>query len=86
MSKSGSIGSGPLEEQYREQMMALARVIDVVINGPTKGADRPNGFVLLVFPFGVGDGRCNYLSNGADRKDIVKMLREQANRLDVETQ
>jgi len=50
-----------------------------------RGKDRSTGFVLLVFPFGETEGRCNYISNGADRKDIVKLLREQANRFDTGT-
>lgn len=50
-----------------------------------KHGAREVGFVLLVFPYGSNDGRCNYISNGADRKDMVKLLREQANRFDTET-
>jgi hypothetical protein len=30
----------------------------------------------MVFPFGDVTGRCNYMSNGADRKDIVVLMRE----------
>jgi hypothetical protein len=36
----------------------------------------------LVFPFGAEDGRCNYISNGADRRDIVTMLKEQIKRFE----
>jgi hypothetical protein len=33
--------------------------------------------VLLVFPFGDAEGnRCNFISNGADRKDIVVLFKE----------
>jgi hypothetical protein len=38
--------------------------------------------VLLVFNYGEKEGRCNYISNGADRKDMVKLLREQAQRFE----
>jgi hypothetical protein len=77
---------GPIQEEYRAQMNAVARMLDEVFNGSTRGADRKVGFVLLVFPFGEGkDGRCNYISNGADRVDIIRLLREQANRFDTET-
>ena len=75
----------PLEEQYAEKMRSLARVLDEYFNGGLKGDARDTGFVLLVFPYGEGEGRCNYISNGADRRDMVKLLREQANRFDRET-
>lgn len=78
--------SYPIEEQYREQMHAIAHVLDEIFNGDKKGADRTIGFVLLVFPYGEKEGRCNYISNGADRNDMVKLLREQANRFDTNTQ
>lgn len=79
----GTLGSGPIEDQYRVKMNVVARVLDKVFNGEAKGADRHVGFVLLVFPFGEGEGRCNYISNRADRHDIIKLLREQANRFDT---
>ena len=63
-------------------MNAIARVLDETFNGDAKGSDRDIGFVLLVFPFGEKEGRCNYISNGADRRDMIKLLREQANRFD----
>ena len=79
-------GSGPIEEAHREQMNAVARTLDQVFNGDRRGPARQTGFVLLVFPFGEAkNGRCNYISNGADRSDIVKLLREQANRFDTGT-
>jgi len=76
------LGSGPIQEEYRAQMIAVAQVLDETFNGEARGTDRKTGFVLLVFPFGDVDGRCNYISNGADRRDIIKLLREQANRFD----
>ncbi len=80
------LGSGPIEESLRPQMIAVARTLDELFNEGAKGREREVGFVLLVFPFGEKDGRCNYISNGADRADIIKLLREQANRFDTETQ
>lgn len=73
--------SHPDEEisfEYREQMQALASGIDEYFNGDLKGPDRKVGFVLLVFPFGERgeEGRCNYISNGGDRADIVSLLKE----------
>ena len=79
------LGSGPIEPKYVEIMQDLARLLDKAFNGDAKGANRQTGFVLLVFPFGEGEGRCNYISNGADRRDIIKLLREQANRFDEGT-
>lgn len=38
------------------------------------------GFAILVFPLGSG-GESNYISN-ADRSDMIKALRETANRLE----
>lgn len=86
MTKDHQLGSGPVDEQYRAQMQAVAESLDAVFNEGVKGKARKVGFVLLVFPFGEGEGRCNYISNGADRRDIIKLLREQANRFDDQTQ
>jgi len=76
------LGSGPIQDEYRARMNAIARVLDETFNGDARGSERKTGFVLLVFPYGDVDGRCNYISNGADRRDIIKLLREQANRFD----
>lgn len=79
------LGSQPIEDRFRALMQATA-ALDEVFNGDRRGAERQVGFVLLVFPFGEKEGRCNYISNGADRADMVRLLREQANRFDTETQ
>ena len=81
------LGDAPIEPQYIEQMNALARGIDEIFNGKAKGKDRPTGFVLLVFPFdkeghAPSDGRCNFISNGADRKDVVTLFREMIRRFE----
>lgn len=65
-----------IEEKYRETMNGLAKAIDAMFNGTAKGKDRETGFVLLAFPFGDTDGRCNYISNGASREDIVILFKE----------
>jgi hypothetical protein len=68
-------------------MNALAQMLDAAFNGTLRGNARTTGFILLVFPFGDDPkGRCNYISNGADRRDIITLLREQANRFDEATQ
>jgi hypothetical protein len=79
-------GSAPIQPEYRDQMKAVAITLDEFLNGDAKGDERKVGFVLLVFPFGEKEGRCNYISNGAGRADIIKLLREQANRFDTGTQ
>lgn len=75
-------GDAPLEEQYREKMIAIAAALDEVLNDGVKGPARSTGFVLLVFPFGDDSGRCNYISNGADRRDVLTMLKEQIARFE----
>lgn len=79
---SHTLGDGPIEDEHRALMNAMAQALDEMFNGPAKGQARKTGFVLLVFPFGSGDGRCNYISNGADRKDIVTMMKEQIKRFE----
>lgn len=71
------LGDAPIQEKYRQQMQVIAATLDEFLNGDAKGAAREAGFVLLVFPFGNADGgRCNFISNGADRRDIVTLFRE----------
>jgi hypothetical protein len=77
---SNELGDQPIEPAYIEKMQVLAHFLDEEFNGHTHGGDRATGFVLLVFPFGSRDGRCNYISNGADREDVATLLEEQAKR------
>ena len=81
-SQGRSVGDAPIEAQYIEQMTAVAQALDEMFNGQVGGPGRKTGFVLLVFPFGNADGRCNYISNGADRRDIVTMMKEQIRRFE----
>jgi hypothetical protein len=76
------LGDAPIEAKYREQMNAVARALDQTFNGDAKGNDRKVGFVLLLFEFGEKEGRCNYISNGADRRDVVTLLKEQIKRFE----
>ena len=69
-------GGGPIEQKHYETMNAVARGLDDAFNGATRGNDRSVGFVLLVFPFEGHKGRCNYISNGADRRDMVTLFKE----------
>jgi len=71
------LGDAPIQQKYHDMMNAVAHGLDDVFNGDAKGADRETGFVLLVFPFGTADGsRCNFISNGADRRDVVTLMKE----------
>jgi hypothetical protein len=36
----------------------------------------------MVFPFNDHEGRCNYISNGADRRDVVTLMKEQIKRFE----
>lgn len=76
------LGDTPIDPKYRKQMNDVAAGLDAVFNGELRGKDRKTGFVLLVFPFGDDTGRCNYISNGADRTDIVTMFKEQIKRFE----
>lgn len=72
------IGDGPLDPTTGPLMLAMAQAMDDMLNPDP--ARKGNGFILLVFPFGDGEGRCNYVSN-ANRADVVVLLREQLARL-----
>jgi hypothetical protein len=72
--KTFELGDAPIEAQYAIQMQAIAGTLDEVFNGKGKGSDHKTGFVLLVFPFG-DTGRCNFISNGGNRKDIVALFK-----------
>jgi hypothetical protein len=74
--KDRILGDGPIEQQYIDTMNAVARGLDKGFNGDLKGNARKTGFVLMVFPFGDHSGRCNYISNGADRADVVALMKE----------
>jgi hypothetical protein len=76
-----TIGDGPVGT-YPTQISDLARFINEYFNGDAKGEARETGFVLLVFPFGNKEGRCNYISNGAAREDLKTLFREQIARFD----
>jgi hypothetical protein len=75
-------GDAPIEPAYIDMMKGVAKALDETFNEGVKGPARKVGFLLLVFPFGESEGRCNYISNGADRKDVVTMLKEQVKRFE----
>lgn len=70
------LGDGPIQKEYHAQMNAVAQALDKTFNGDAKGPDKKVGFVLMLFEYGNHDGRCNYISNGADRRDVVTLMKE----------
>ena len=80
--KKHTLGDAPIEPSVHDDMNTLARILDANFNGDATGKDRKIGFVLLVFPFGPVDGRCNYISNGASREDVVVLMKEQIARFE----
>lgn len=74
------LGDAPIDSSLHAQMTGIAKALDEAFNGGRE--PREIGFVLLTFPYGDRSGRCNYVSNGAERKDIATLLREQARRFE----
>ena len=72
-----TLGDAPIQEKYRAMMNAVAQALDTTFNGDAKGVAKETGFVLMLFPYGdVAGARCNYISNGADRSDVVILMKE----------
>jgi hypothetical protein len=71
-------GDAPIEPEYIEKMNDVAHYLDRFFNDHARGKHRKTGFVLMVFRFGedIKGGRCNYISNGADRNDVVTLMKE----------
>lgn len=76
MSDEHQLGDGPIDPSYEAKMEAIMQAIDQFMNNGAKGDDRKVGIVVLTFPFGSDDGRCNFMSNGVDRDDIVTLFKE----------
>jgi hypothetical protein len=74
------LGDAPIETEYHQKMVEIAGMLDEAFNGQRGGPGRKTGFVLMVFPFGDTSGRCNYISNGADRRDIIVLMKEMISR------
>jgi hypothetical protein len=74
--RAEKLGDQPIEDEYHAMMRSVARAIDELLNGPNpQVGEKENGFVLLVFKFG-DRGRCNFISNGANREDITVLFKE----------
>lgn len=74
------LGDKPISKDLVGVMNSVAVGLDKIFNGDAKGRARKTGFVLMVYPFndegGIKDPHCNYISNGADRKDVVTLMKE----------
>lgn len=71
------LGDAPIEPDFVDQMNRIAAALDRAFNGPDRhGTDRGVGFVLMVFPMNGHEGRCNFISNGAQRADLVALFKE----------
>ena len=72
------LGDAPIQPEAVQQMKAIAKTIDDFINPE---GEKQWGFIVMMFPFGSDDGRCNYISN-ARREDVIIMLKEQIKRFE----
>jgi hypothetical protein len=77
-----TLGDAPIEDKYRDSMQAMARTLDEYLNPGRDVGHRKVGFVVLLFEYGSHDGRANYISNGASRRDIVALFKEQIARFE----
>lgn len=75
MSAEHKLGDAPIEERYHLLMNNVAALLDDIFNPGMKHPNKETGFVLLTFAYGT-DGRCNFISNGADRKDLICLFKE----------
>jgi hypothetical protein len=66
--KDTSLPEGGKDAWTRDQMQKIARKVDEEL-------PQGWGFAVLAFPFGEGEGRINYVSNG-NREDVVKVVRQ----------
>ncbi len=71
------LGDGPVQEQYQEKMTRVMNALDGFVNGGAKGNDRTTAIVVLMAPFDeTYKGRCNFMSNGVDRRGLVVLFKE----------
>jgi hypothetical protein len=76
------LGDAPVDAAYHDKMVAVVQALDEMFNGEAKAPDKQVGFVLMVFPYGDTTGRCNYMSNGADRRDVIVLMKEMVARFE----
>jgi hypothetical protein len=76
------LGDAPVEAEYHEKLTAIMRVLDEFLNDGAKGDARKTGLVVLMFPYGDAAGRVNFMSNGADRRDVLLLFKEMVARFE----
>jgi hypothetical protein len=81
MTEEFQYGDAPAEDRFKQTMIAIMKTVDEFMNGENcPPSERKVAIAMLMFPFGEDSGRCNYMSNGIDRRDMEKLLFEQAKR------
>ena len=70
------LGDAPVQAEYHEKMTAIMQALDEFLNDGAKAPNKKVGLVVMMFPYGDTTGRCNYMSNGADRRDVVTLMKE----------
>jgi hypothetical protein len=63
-------------------MIAIMETLDDVFNPGMRAPNKETGIVVMVFPYGDKTGRCNFISNGADRNDVVALMKEMIGRFE----
>jgi len=86
--KTHDYGDAPISQEYRAQMEAVMKTLDVFFNGEQALAgDRKTAIVVMTFPFGNNDdARCNFMSNGVHRDDLVALFKEMIARFNGQPQ
>jgi len=74
----------PVPPDYRTLMNDIARSLDEQLNGRAKGEDRKVGFALFLFEYGSTDVK-TYISNGASRKEMIELMKNQIQRFENPT-
>jgi hypothetical protein len=72
------LGDEEIQPEFERLMENIALALDQGFNRP---GESKVGFLLMLFPFGEREGRCNYISN-ANRADVVVLLKEQIARFE----
>jgi hypothetical protein len=80
-----TLGDAPIEKDYIAQMTAIMQTVDDFMNNGKRAPHKEIGIVILTFKFGDTNGRCNFMSNGADRRDIVALFKEMIGRFESQS-
>lgn len=76
------LGDQPIEDKFSAVMIRFMRTFDEIFNAGLKPPNKKVGVIMLTFEYGETEGRCNYISNGANRQDVIVMLKEQVARFE----